>query len=325
MPSVKELFKKAIDLWMKNDVRSIEEIQFYLAEQKEKYEELSDKKKEYFDLDHLTNPYVDSKIFHLENTKVKKIIIWIDVESAELLAVNEYNNKNHDKKIDAVLAHHPEWKALIDLTSILKTVQTSVDLSFWVPVNQVEKLWEERIWKLSRWLSPVNYNKSVSIAKLLDIPFFGIHTPADNMCYTFIKNLVEENSWKIKKLKDIIELLEELPEMQISKKNWIWPQIWSWTPESSSWKIAIAWITGWTSGSKDIYEKYAQAWIGTILVMHISEDHLKEAKKHNINVIMTDHMASDSLWLNLIADEFEKMWVEIMDFSGFTRISRVKK
>ena len=326
MPTLKQIFETAIDLWMKNDVRTEVEINEFLQSQKEAYEKLEESKKQYFDLDYLTNPYSDSKIYHWEeNTEIKKLIIWVDVEWSEILAVNEYNKLNPKAKIDAILWHHPEWKALVDLTSILKTVLNSVDMSFWIPINQVEKLNCERVWKLQRWLSPLNYNRWISIAKMLDIPFFWIHTPADNMCFKFMQKMLDENKSKTKKLKDIIALLEEIPEMQMSKKNGIWPQIWAWSEDSLAWIIALPWITWGTSGSKDMYQKYAEAWIWTILVMHISEDHLEEAKKHNLNVIMTDHMASDSLWLNLIADEYEKAWVEIIEFSWFMRFSRVKE
>ena len=81
-------------------------------------------------------------------------------------------------------------------------------------------------------------------------------------------------------------------------------------------------FTGGTSGSKDIYEKMAQYGIGTIVGMHMGEEHRKEAEKYHINVIIAGHMSSDSLGMNLLLDEIEKQGIEIIPISGLIRIKR---
>ncbi|HHY39985.1 MAG TPA: NGG1p interacting factor NIF3, partial [Syntrophaceticus sp.] len=83
--------------------------------------------------------------------------------------------------------------------------------------------------------------------------------------------------------------------------------------------------TGGTSGARESYEKLAAAGVGTIVGMHMSEDHRKEAEKHHINVVIAGHMASDSLGLNLFLDELEQRGVEIVPCSGLLRISRVQR
>jgi len=322
--TIKELFDIAIQKWIENDLRDKSDIDKYLSKINNDYEKLNDNEKKFFDKTILSNPYPDSRIYYWdENKTIKKVIVWIDVEWPEVLLVNEYNKKNPSSPIDLIIWHHPEAKALLDLDKIMKEMLPYNDNKFGVPINQTEKLNESRIWKVSRSLSPLNYNRVLPFVSMLDIPFMWFHTPADNMCYTYISDLIDKNLSKINNLQDIIDLLETIPEIQISKKNWMWAKIWNWSKESRPWKIVAAWITGWTSWSKDIYKKYADAWIWTLLMMHISEDHLEEAKKHNLNVIMTDHMASDSLWMNLILDEYEKNWIEIMEFSWFIRVSRV--
>ena len=62
-------------------------------------------------------------------------------------------------------------------------------------------------------------------------------------------------------------------------------------------------MTGGTSGSKNIYEKLSQAGIGTIVGMHISEEHRKKAEENHVNVVIAGHISSDNLGLNLILDE----------------------
>jgi putative NIF3 family GTP cyclohydrolase 1 type 2 len=57
--------------------------------------------------------------------------------------------------------------------------------------------------------------------------------------------------------------------------------------------------------------------------MHVTEDHLANAKKANLNVVIAGHIASDSLGLNLLLDEVEKEErLEFVCLSGFERVRR---
>jgi hypothetical protein len=53
-------------------------------------------------------------------------------------------------------------------------------------------------------------------------------------------------------------------------------------------------------------EKLAQAGVGTIVAMHMSEDHRKNAEKFHINVVIAGHISSDNLGLNLVFDGIQK-------------------
>ena len=69
----------------------------------------------------------------------------------------------------------------------------------------------------------------------------------------------------------------------------------------------------------------SQAGIGTIISMHQSEEHRKEAEAAHINVVIAGHISSDSIGMNLFLDELEKKGIEIVPCSGLIRISRVNK
>jgi hypothetical protein len=68
----------------------------------------------------------------------------------------------------------------------------------------------------------------------------------------------------------------------------------------------------------------AQAGIGTVIGMHISEEHKKEAEAANINVVIAGHMSSDSLGMNLFLDELERKGIKIIPCSGLIRVPRLK-
>ena len=322
MTTIQSLFDTAIDLWMKNDPRGEVEVQNYLKQLKKDYDALPADEKKYYNEDHLVNPYHDSTIYYAtdKNKPVKKIIVWIDVEWPEMLLVHEMNKGWAE--IDLVVWHHPEWSALLWIAKLQKGIAPAVAHNTGVPINQCEYIEFPRVWEVEKRFSPLNHSRAMSFAKYLDIPYVWVHTPADNCCHKYFEALLEKNKNSLFVLQDIVDMLMLEPEMQIARNNASGPQIWNGEKTSKCGKIVVTGITWGTESSKSIYAEYAKAWVGTILEMHMSADHLAEAKKNNINVIMTDHMASDSLWMNLIFDKMEKEWVEILDFSWFTRYSR---
>jgi hypothetical protein len=82
-------------------------------------------------------------------------------------------------------------------------------------------------------------------------------------------------------------------------------------------------MTGGTSGSKDTLQKLSQSGVGTIVAMHMPDDHRKEAEKHHIHVVIAGHISSDTLGLNLLLDQLESRGAfTVIECSGFKRIKR---
>lgn len=312
-----ELFKLGMEMGIANDPRK-DRVKEVLEDNKKEYEE--EKNKEYFNKSILWNPYDDSNILYGdENIEIKNIAVGIDIEAQELLVIDRLKEKN--QKIDLAFAHHPEGKGLLGLYKMIK-IQEDILLKSGVSVSSAEKILDESFDKYSRSLMGLNFNRAVDTAKILDIPFLNMHTPADNMVHTFLENLME--SKKPYKLQDVIDILMEEEEYKIASKNQNGPKIISGNKNSRVGKIQID-VTGGVESSEKIYEKMENAGVGTLIGMHMSEAHLKKAKEHNINVIMAGHMSSDSLGVNLILDEIQKRDrdIKIIEMSGFTRVSRI--
>jgi len=100
------------------------------------------------------------------------------------------------------------------------------------------------------------------------------------------------------------------------------PTLYSGIPENRVGKIAVTEITGGTEGDPSIYEKMANAGVGTIIAMHQSEKHSLKARKAHINVVVVPHIASDSIGMNLILDKIEKRGIKILSAGGFIRVKR---
>jgi putative NIF3 family GTP cyclohydrolase 1 type 2 len=99
------------------------------------------------------------------------------------------------------------------------------------------------------------------------------------------------------------------------------PEVWVGDRSRHAGKISVK-MCGGTAYPKDVYEKLSQAGVGTVICMHVPENHLEEARKNHINIIISGHMASDSLGINLFADKVEQKGVEITPCSGFIRVKR---
>lgn len=316
-----EMYDLAIKMAIEADPRPNKEILDDLKELNTKYKKMKKEDKIGFDLDRLKNPYADSRVIAGSlDREIKTIITGIDMETPEILLAKELNRDG--AKIDLILAHHPEGHALQGLGEAMK-LQEHIMGKAGVPLNTMEKILAPRIAEVKRALHADNFNRVSMAAELMGFAFACFHTLADNQVYAFLEKNI--SSKKFRKVKDVIEALLKIPEYKISAEQGNKPEVVTGSLESYAGKIVAAEMTGGTSGSEKMFEKLEHAGVATILSMHCGEKHREMAEKHHINVIVAGHMASDSLGMNLLLDEFEKRKVKIIPASGLIRVSRNKK
>ncbi|MFH2145623.1 MAG: NGG1p interacting factor NIF3 [Candidatus Omnitrophota bacterium] len=315
---LKELYELVIDKGIEQDPRGKERVNKQLQSLKKRYEELTLKEKEEFDVERLKNPYSDTRILYGDvNKKIKRVMIGIDIDVGEVLLADRISEKG--KEIDLIISHHPEGRALAALHQVMH-MQTDIVNMRGVPITVAESLFTKRISEVERKLLPVNHAKTIDAAKLLDIAFMCVHTPADNHVASFLQKLIDKKSPDT--IGDIIGLLKTIPEYKQAVKNNAGPKSVNGTESARAGKIFVD-MTGGTEGAKDIFKNLSSAGVGTIIGMHLSEEHLKRAKEEHINVVIAGHISSDNLGLNLLLDTVErKQRLEIVCCSGFVRVKR---
>jgi putative NIF3 family GTP cyclohydrolase 1 type 2 len=292
-----------------------------LARKKKAYKELKEKEREYFDSETLTNPYADTRILHgTGKENIRTALVGIDIEMGEILLADRLSSNG--KKVDLILAHHPQGKAFANFYEVMN-MQAGILSRFGVPINIAEGLMEGRIREVERRLSPANHTRAADMARLLDIPFMCMHTPTDNMVVSYLQKLFDKKAPDT--LGDIVDMLKEIPEYREACRNNAAPRVLLGAPDRSAGKIFVD-MTGGTEGAKDIFESLVNAGVNTIVGMHLSEEHRKEAEKRHLNVVIAGHISSDNLGINLMLDEVEKAGrLNIIECSGFRRFSRNKK
>jgi len=322
---IQDIQNLAIKMGTEADFRGVNGVQKFLEGKRKKFEKLPEKEKEDFEKEALENPYLDSGVYNISDDKeIKKVLVGIDIGPEEILMAKQLSDTAgpDEGRIDLVIAHHPIGKGLAQLADVMD-LQCDVLKYYGVPINISEGLMKERISEVARGVNSSNHNRTVDAAKLMGVNLMNSHTPCDNLAAKFLRDLIEGKD--IERVSDLISILKEIPEYKMAMKIGAGPKIFVGSPENHCGKIAMSEITGGTEGSPKLYEKMAQAGIGTVVGMHISEEHKKEAESAHINIVIAGHISSDSLGVNLFIDELEKQGIEIVPCSGFTRVSRTNK
>jgi len=316
---LERFYKKAVEIGIANDLRGADEIKRILDDEAEKAKDLKDEDRKFQDKDRLFNPFADTRVLCGDlGTEVRKVMVGIDIDTAELLLARTLN-ESAGPKIDLVVGHHPMGSAQVQLFDVMK-LQAKLLALYGVNISVAEQLMERRIGEIERRLLPINATREVDAARILGLPLMCIHTAADNCVNTYLTRLFDKE--KPARLKDILKLLRAIPEYEKAAMLQMPPKVVAGAENGSCGKIMLD-MTGGTEGAKDIYEKLAGSGVSTLVGMHISEEHLANAKKASLNVIIAGHISSDVLGLNLLFDELEKEErLEFIGLSGFERIRR---
>jgi len=315
---IREIYQKAVEAGMGNDPRGREAALKDLERNEKDYAAIKPGEKEFFDMESLQNPYADSRILNGSGEEeVRTILVGIDIEVGEMLLSESL--KSRGEPVDLILSHHPEGMAFANLYSVMH-MQSDILNRCGVPINIAEDLMEQRVKEVERKIMPLNHTRAVDAARLLGIPFMCLHTPADNMVVTFLQKSFEEKAPYL--LSDIIVMLRALPEYREAARNGSGPKILLGGENRRAGRVFVD-MTGGTEGSNDIFQSLAATGVNTLVVMHLSEEHRKEAEKNHLNVVVAGHIASDNLGLNLLLDEVIKdPGIRIFACSGFRRVTR---
>ncbi|MBI3331400.1 NGG1p interacting factor NIF3 [Candidatus Peregrinibacteria bacterium] len=317
---LQKLFRRAVEIGIEADPRGKKEVEKALKKYKDKQKKLEGKEKELFDEERTWNPYSDSRIlWGTGDEDITHIMVGIDIETQEFLLADRLRERG--KKIDCILIHHPEGRALADLDKVMP-LQVAVYEQAGVPVNHSESLLRPRMDRIWRAIHADNLFRSERAAELLNIPAFGAHTITDNLVWQFMEKTV--CSKKYDDLTEIVNALQDIPEYAYYAKKGNPPIIVNGSGGNKPGKLVATEFTGGTNGPEDFIEKQSHAGVGTILAMHFTEKEVEEGKKHHINMIQCSHMASDAIGINLLLDKLskEEKKLSTLDVSGFIRVQR---
>lgn len=244
----------------------------------------------------------------LEGKNIKKVMFGVDMEAAELLIARELG-------VDLVITHHPKGgRPMVDFHNVMSN-QIKRMVAAGVPINKAQKALKERMEEVGRAHHVTNYDRAVSAAKVLGIPFMVIHSPADILAEKTVQEHLDKKLERNKEatLQDVIELLKEIPEY---KQALAGPVIRVGAGKDYAGKTFVT-MAGGTGGGKEVTKAYFAAGVGTLVCMHMPDDVIKAVREQNIgNVIVAGHMASDSVGINKLIGLMEAKGVSVIRMSG---------
>ncbi len=316
---LQDMYEAAYSAGMAADPRGDEAMKRVLAQARKEFDDLPERKRWEFDQERLVNPFADTRILNgAPDTEVGTILVGIDLEVGEVLLADRL--KQNGQPVDLLLAHHPEGRALARLEEVMG-VQADIWHKFGVSITYGDAVMSERMSEIMRAIHPRNNERNVQAARLLGFPFMCCHTPADNSVNAFLQAKCDALG-EAGTVDELLEMLKSIPEYHQAVIEGMGPTIFQGSAERRTGRIMVD-MTGGTSGPPDSIRKLAHAGVGTIVGMHMGEEHRKLAKEERVNVVIAGHVSSDSLGMNLIIDQYERQGVKVIACSGFTRVSRL--
>jgi hypothetical protein len=242
----------------------------------------------------------DSAIY-VSGGDIRKVLFGIDAGVPELLLAKQLG-------YDAVIAHHPQGEtAVINFHQVFKRhIQQMVKAG--VPREEAEKAVKKKLQALEVQGHTRNYGHAVDVAKLLKMPYMNIHMPLDEVGRRIMSEQIHSRIRENSTVQDVVSALKELPEFRNAVTE---IKIRLGKAENPAGKVVMSHGAG-TNGGYEIAKTYFKHGIGTIVYIHISPTDLERLEAEGKgNLIVTGHIASDSVGINPLIHELEKRNVSV--------------
>ncbi len=242
----------------------------------------------------------DSTIY-VSGRDISKVLFGIDAGVPELLLAKQLG-------YDAVIAHHPQGgTAVINFHQVFKRhIQQMIKAG--VPREEAQKVVKKKLQALEVQGHTRNYAHAVDVAKLLKMPYMNIHTPLDEVGRRIMSEQIHSRIGENSTVQDMVSALKELNEF---KKAVTEIKIRLGRAENLAGKVVMSHGAG-TNGGYEIAKTYFKHGVGTVVYIHISPVDLEKLRAEGKgNLVVTGHIASDSVGINPLIHELEKRNVSV--------------
>lgn len=243
----------------------------------------------------------DSEIY-IPGKNIKRVLFGIDITTSELLLAQNL-------KCDCVIAHHPLGNNAV--LNFYKIIDKHADIMIrnGIPKEKAFKSIKNLKNSLKITNHARNYTHIPSIAEKIDMPLMNIHNPLDEIGRRIMQETVD--SAVPEKVKDVVDALYTLPEFQkaLTKIEAV-----IGNEEGDARKTVIAHGAG-TNGGYDIAKTYFEYGFCVVYIHIKLADYLK-LKNERGNLIVSGHIASDSVGINPFIKALEEKDIEVIKIGG---------
>ncbi len=233
---------------------------------------------------------------YVKGKNIKKILFGIDAGTPELLMAKQLG-------YDAVISHHPMGgSAIVSFHQVFKRHVAQM-VAAGIPKSKAEKIVSKKFEQLEIDGHTRNYGHAVDVARLLKMPYMNIHTPLDEIGRRIMAEQIRQRTGKDSTVGEIVSVLNKLPEF----KNAVTKiKIRVGKAGNPTGKVVVSHGAG-TNGGYEIAKAYFEHGIGTVIYIHVSNADLEKLKTENMgNLVVTGHIASDSVGINPFTQELKR-------------------
>ncbi len=245
---------------------------------------------------------------HVQGDDLHRILMGIDIGEAELLVAKELG-------MDCVIAHHPAGgSARVRFHEVLRRHEEMME-AHGIPREAAMEAIAELT--LSRELAghSSNYDRVPSIARLLKLAFMNIHLPLDEIgrrrMAEHLRQCDDDST-----VADAVSALNQLPEFQVAETA---IEVRHGSVGNPLGSFVVAHGAG-TNGGYPVARAYYTHAVDTIVYIHISPEDLKRIRSDpelkGKNLIVTGHIASDSLGINPYVGALRRRGLEVTCIGG---------
>jgi hypothetical protein len=245
---------------------------------------------------------------------VRSVLFGIDVDPADLLLAKE-------KGYDLVISHHPTGgSAVLDFPRVLSK-HADILIRHGVPkaaaMEAIRELQEER----EPRAHAENYDHLPSVARLVGIGLMCIHNPCDEIGRRVMDETLRARLPPNPRVRDAMEVLEALPEFRAAKTRIVQRM---GKPEGPLGNWAVHHGAG-TNGGLPVARAAFDHGIDTVFYIHIDAGALRRlwevyGREGPKNLVVTGHLASDSIGINVLVRELRAKGIRVDTYSGIVDV-----
>ena len=250
----------------------------------------------------------DSEVL-VPGKNLKRAMFGIDIDSGELALAKQMG-------FDVVIAHHPSGGGT--WAGFPKVLESHAAIMIKAGVPKAEA--QAAVQALKDEHGPrthlLNYDRLPSVARLLKIPFMNIHQPADELGRRLMREHIAARVKKGAKVQDAIDALMEMSEFAHSPHPIVMRMGKAGAP-LGKWVFSHG---AGTNGGYPVASALFRNGVDTVFYIHVDPGHLKRLKdefgKKGKNLVVTGHIASDSVGINVIIRRLEREGLKVTPMGG---------
>ena len=262
------------------------------------------------DLGGMTDVPGDSAIY-VPGGALRRVMMGIDIGSAELQLAKTLG-------VDGVIAHHPAGGAAeLGFTRVLSR-QIDLLVESGVSMATARDVVQPRIAALLLRAQAANHDHVPSVARLLGLPFLNVHLPLDEAGRQLMNQVIDRHVAGLEReplVSDVVDALRSIPEIRDAPTRVMVPV---GRLDNRSGKVVVFHGAG-TNGGFAVADALFAHGVGTVIYIHLAPDdaeRLRALPRSDVNVVVSGHIASDMIGINLFVAQLERRGLTVVRMSG---------